>query len=48
MSNLWFNVRIGCTHYQWGPEGFRKSYNDTHEGYPFGRFKIYCAFGRHF
>lgn len=45
MNNLWFNIRIGCKHFQLGPDGFRISYNGYHEGYPKGRFQVYTIFG---
>jgi hypothetical protein len=52
MSNLWFNIRFGNYHWQWGPDGMRWSYNHIHEverkyDPRWKWFAIYCLFGKH-
>lgn len=51
MSNLWFNVRFGVRHWQWGPDGMSFAVNpyqiDQRQNDPGWRwFEIYEAFGR--
>lgn len=30
MSDLWFNIRFGTRHFQWGPRGMAWRHNDAH------------------
>jgi hypothetical protein len=53
MSNLWFNIRFGTYHWQWGPDGmsFRKNlaqveWKNTNPS-TWKWFAVYCLFGRH-
>jgi len=46
MSNLWFNIRFGVKHWQWGPDGMRFSVNPYFiENPPDKWFEVYCVFG---
>jgi len=46
MSDLVINIRIGLYHFQLTRSfKIRISRNAMHEGYPFGRFKVYEFFG---
>jgi len=53
MSNLWFNIRFGTYHWQWGPDGmtWRQNPNQVlwRDKAPetWKRFAIYCFFGKH-
>lgn len=52
MSNLWFNIRFGSYHFQWGPDGATWRHNPVHDIYrkaePHWRwFEVYCWFGKH-
>jgi len=52
MSNLWFNIRFGVRHWQWGPDGmlFQVNPYQTEERKSNPRWKwfvIYTFFGRH-
>jgi len=31
MSNLWFNIRFGTYHWQFGPNGMTLKYNAAHQ-----------------
>jgi hypothetical protein len=49
MSNLWFNIRFGVRHWQWGPDGMSFSPNSYWlENPPAKWFEIYCLFGEQF
>lgn len=49
MSNLWFNIRFGVRHWQWGPDGMSFRANPYWlENTPSKWFVIYCFFGKHF
>jgi hypothetical protein len=54
MSNLWFNIRFGIRHWQWGPDGMTWRVNPAHVGWrnqmpeTWKWFAVYCAFGKHF
>lgn len=56
MCNLWFNIRFGTYHWQWGPEGMtwrENPYNvewknNKETNWNYKPFAIYCAFGKHF
>lgn len=54
MSNLWFNIRFGTYHWQWGPDGMSFRGNDywakrkVESPEDYTRFGIYCLFGKHF
>jgi hypothetical protein len=52
MSNLWFNIRFGIRHWQWGPDGMNFRVNpyqiDQRENDKDWRwFEVYCVFGSH-
>jgi len=50
MSNLWFNVRFGTRHWQWGPDGmsFRVNLYFVENPPKLGFwFEVYCLFGKH-
>ena len=52
MSNLWFNIRFGVRHWQWGPDGMTFQINPHHvkerEANPHWKwFAVYTFFGRH-
>jgi hypothetical protein len=53
MSNLWFNIRFGTYHWQWGPGGMSWEQNihqlQWKENDPdsWKWFAIYCIFGKH-
>ncbi|AUR89228.1 hypothetical protein NVP1121O_200 [Vibrio phage 1.121.O._10N.286.46.C4] len=48
MSNLWFNIRFGITHYQMTSDWkFFKRDNPHHIGSS-KKFEVYCLFGIHF
>jgi hypothetical protein len=47
MSNLWFNIRFGTRHWQWGPDGMNWGVNPYHlENPPNKWFEVYCYFGK--
>lgn len=47
MSNLWFNIRFGVRHWQWGPDGMCLTVNSYHlENPPTKWFEVYCYFGK--
>jgi hypothetical protein len=51
MSNLLFNIRFGCRHFQISRNMpyIAWHYNPAHEGNPTNKwFAVYCAFGKHF
>jgi hypothetical protein len=54
MSNLWFNIRFGAHHWQWGRDGMTWHKNQTQVMWRKTRpktwkwFAIYCFFGRHY
>lgn len=54
MSNLWFNIRFGTYHWQWGPDGMTCRRNSAqvewkkNQGRNWKPFAIYCVFGHHF
>ncbi len=49
MSNLWFNIRFGKRHWQWGPDGMTFRVNPAWvERKPPKWFAIYCWFGTHY
>lgn len=54
MSNLWFNIRFGTRHWQWGPDGMSFRLNPAQvewrarEPKTWKWFAVYCAFGKHF
>ena len=54
MSNLWFNIRFGIRHWQWGPDGMTWRVNPAQvewrnqEPETWKWFAVYCAFGKHF
>jgi len=53
MSNLWFNIRFGTYHWQWGPEGMTFRENDywvkIKRDYQlnYKKFEVYTLFGKH-
>lgn len=52
MSNLWFNIRFGTYHWQWGPDGMTFRINPAQvelrkESPKWKWFAIYTAFGKH-
>ena len=52
MSNLWFNIRFGTRHWQWGPDGMSFRFNPAQERLRnedpnWKWFAIYCFFGKH-
>ena len=53
MSNLWFNIRFGTYHWQWGPNGMNCHRNleqirwKKEEPETWKRFAIYTFFGKH-
>jgi hypothetical protein len=53
MSNLWFNIRFGTYHWQWGPDGMRWSQNPAQVKWreqgpeTWKWFAVYSFFGRH-
>lgn len=53
MSRLWFNIRFGVRHWQWGPDGMTFRVNKRQvewrreEPDTWSWFAIYCIFGRH-
>ena len=54
MSNLWFNIRFGTRHWQWGPDGMTWRQNPAQVSWRQNQpetwkwFACYCLFGRHF
>ena len=49
MSNLWFNIRFGIRHWQWGPDGMSFTVNPYHIEHPPEKwFEVYCLFGNHY
>jgi hypothetical protein len=51
MTKLWFNVRFGVYHFQWGPDGWswtRNPYQERQKAFAanWKRFEVYRAFGR--
>ena len=44
MSNLWFNIRFGCYHWQLGPTTAGVYYNSYHIGNA-KWFEVYTFFG---
>lgn len=47
MSNLWFNIRFGVRHFQWGPDGMNFCVNYYYVDYPPEKwFEVYCFFGK--
>lgn len=49
MSNLWFNIRFGTYHWQWGPDGMSFHENPFWVRNPPDRWlTIYCFFGKHY
>ncbi len=53
MSNLWFNIRFGTYHWQWGPDGMTWRHNPIQlslkntQPNTWRRFAVYCFFGKH-
>ena len=53
MSRLWFNIRFGTRHFQWGPDGWSWDVNPTQVAWKNSEpktwkwFAIYCMFGKH-
>jgi hypothetical protein len=53
MSNLWFNIRFGTYHWQWGPDGMTWRQNPTQVAWRninpdnWKWFAVYCFFGNH-
>jgi len=53
MSNLWFNIRFGTYHWQWGPDGMTWRQNPAQVAWrekdpsTWKWFAVYCIFGRH-
>jgi len=48
MSNLWFNIRFGTYHWQWGPDGMTWRKNSYWVENSYSKwFVIYCIFGKH-
>jgi hypothetical protein len=48
MSNLWFNIRFGIKHWQWGPDGMSWRVNSYYLDNPPTKWcEIYCIFGKH-
>jgi hypothetical protein len=53
MSNLWFNIRFGTYHWQWGPDGMRFRQNPAQvewrqeQSWNWKWFEVYCIFGKH-
>lgn len=52
MSNLWFNIRFGTYHWQWGPDGMTWKQNQIHVARrntdsQWRWFELYCIFGVH-
>ena len=55
MSNLWFNIRFGVRHWQWGPDGMSFRVNpaqvewrdDTNQNSNWKWFAVYTWFGKH-
>jgi hypothetical protein len=52
MVNLWFNIRFGYKHFQWGPDGWSWRHNDYQqrarlEDPRWRWFAVYCFFGKH-
>jgi len=46
MSNLWFNIRFGVRHWQWGPCGMTYRVNPYYiENPPSNWCEIHCLFG---
>lgn len=46
MSNLWFNIRFGTRHWQWGPDGMTFRVNPFWvKNKPAKWFEVYCLFG---
>lgn len=49
MSNLWFNIRFGVRHWQWGTDGMTYTVNRHWiEKPPTKWFAIYTFFGMHY
>jgi hypothetical protein len=54
MSNLWFNIRFGTYHWQWGPDGMTWRENPAQVSWrknqpqTWKRFAVYAMFGKHF
>jgi hypothetical protein len=51
MTRLWFNIRFGVRHFQWGPDTFRFSVNpkqvELRKNTGWKWFAVYVYFGRH-
>lgn len=52
MTRLWFNIRFGVRHFQWGPDTFRFSVNqrqvELRKTDPKWRwFEVYHLFGKY-
>ena len=53
MSNLWFNIRFGVRHWQWGPDGMSFRVNPAQviwqdeQAWNWRWFEVYCLFGKH-
>jgi hypothetical protein len=53
MSNLWFNIRFGVRHWQWGPDGVSFCLNPyqaewrNNDPKTWKWFAIYTFFGKH-
>jgi hypothetical protein len=54
MSKLWFNIRFGTYHWQWGPNGMAWKENPAQSAWrrcmpqSWKRFAVYTFFGKHF
>jgi hypothetical protein len=54
MSNLWFNIRFGVRHWQWGPSGMTFRVNPAQiewrakQSWNWRWLEVYCAFGKHY
>ena len=53
MSNLWFNIRFGVRHWQWGPDGMSFRVNPAQikwreeRSWSWRWFEVYCLFGKY-
>lgn len=53
MTRLWFNIRLGYYHWQWGPDGMKITKNDywriIKQEHPeiWRVFTVYTLFGKH-
>lgn len=54
MSSLWFNIRFGVRHWQWGPDGMTLRVNpaqvewrDKGPGHRWKWFAVYVWFGKY-